>query len=120
MELKNPALEKLRERTKGLSSVSLEMDMVSKYPWATIAIIRGFDNFSYEAYTKGAFFRKEDAETEMKTIPPNGTLADTYHIVTTTVLDLCSGEAKDRKGRNFDDVDRSMIFRSLYDNLQQC
>jgi hypothetical protein len=68
--------------------MSLKRILHSKFPDATIAIIRGYDNFSYEPYTQGAFFDEELAEKVMAKIPPNGTLADTYHVVTGTIKDL--------------------------------
>ena len=87
---------------------------------STIAIIRGWDNFSGGAYTKDAYFNEQEARKVMEEIPPNGTgdLSDSYHIVTGTINDLVTGEIRDLKTRRtMDSIDRRMVYENLRDRL---
>lgn len=42
----------------------------------------GTDNFSYEHYIQGFYSSYEAAESARSSIPPNGTLPDTYEVMT--------------------------------------
>lgn len=87
----------------------------------TIAIIRGYDNFSYESYTKDAYFDEQKAREAMRKIPSNGTggLSDSYHIVTGTIDDLRSGRIRDLRTLEIlgSPIDRKMIYQRLRDKL---
>lgn len=113
--------EQVRKIGKQVSEgVALEELLPNQFPDARIAVIRGYDNFSSEAYTKGAFFDENQARQVMAEIPPNGTLPDTYHIVTGTVGDLVDGRISDRRtGQPLDDIDRSMVYSSLRERLSE-
>lgn len=113
--------EQVRTIGKHVSDgVALEEVLPSQFPDARIAVIRGYDNFSDEAYTKGAFFDEDQAKQVMGEIPPNGTLPDTYHVVTGTVQDLQAGNIIDMKTRlPLDDIDRSMVYSSLQERLSE-
>lgn len=94
----------------------------SEFPDAVISIIRGYDNFSYEAYTQGAFFGKERAEKAMNEIPSNGgpDLSNTYHIITGTVEDLNKDRMFDKKtNMPLDNHDKKMIYEHLKKDLQE-
>jgi len=98
--------------------VPLEELLLSQFPDATIAIIRGFDNLSEEPYNKGAYFDERRAVEAMAEIPPNGTLPDTYHIVTCTVSDLSCRRILDMRTEDpLDEVDVSMAYASLRERL---
>jgi len=118
MQITKKQLQKIRkEVSKG---VELEEVLQAQLPDAKIAIIRGYDNFSHEAYTKGVFFYKSQARKVMDKISPNGTLADTYHIVTGTVIDLMNGKISDKRtGQSLDEVDRIMVYDSLEERLSE-
>ncbi len=118
MELTQEQVRKIGKQVS--DGVALEDVLPSQFPDARIAVIRGYDNFSYEAYTKGAFFDQNQAEKVMAEIPPNGTLPDTYHIVTGTVKDLQDGKISDMRTRQpLDDIDRSMVYSSLQERLSE-
>jgi hypothetical protein len=87
----------------------LEEILRERHPNTEIFIIRGRDNFSYEDYTKDAYFEKEVAYNAMNKIPPNGTLPDTYQVHTETPITL-------NNSKEFDGFDRIMIYEKLINN----
>ncbi len=118
MELTQNQLRNIKEQV--YNGTALDKLLSTQFPDASIAIIRGYDNFSYEAYTKEAFFNKEQAKKIEEKIKPNGTenLCDTYHIITGTVKDLNEGKISDLKTRQpLDNHDIKMIYDSLKENL---
>ena len=113
--------EQLGEIGKQVSKGNLLEEVLSnKFSDTRIAIIRGYDNFSYEAYTKGAFFDEAQAKEVMNNILPNGTLdlSDSYHIITGTIKDLSEGEILDRRTwQPLDNIDKRMVYDSLRERL---
>jgi len=94
--------------------------LLNQFPDARIAVIRGHDNFSYEAYTQDVFFDEGHARQEIAKIPRNGTgeLSDTYHVITGTIRDLQEGRMVDeRTGKLLDDLDIRMTYSSLQKRL---
>jgi hypothetical protein len=115
MELTREQLRKVENYVS--DGKSLE-EVLAKFPNATIAIIRGYDNFSYESYTKDAYFSEEKAKRNMAEIKPNGSLPDTYHVLTGTVLELDQGKISDRRiGRVLDEIDVGMVYSYLKSHL---
>ncbi len=118
MELTQEQLRKIGKQVS--DGVALEELLPNQLPDARIVVIRGYDNFSNEAYTQGAFFDESQARQVMAEIPQNGTLPDTYHIVTGTVKDFMDGRISDgRTGQPLDDIDRSTIYSSLQERLSE-
>jgi hypothetical protein len=115
MELTQKQLREISEQVS--DGQSLE-EVLSKFPNTTIAIIRGYDNFSYESYTKDAYFSEEQARRSMDEIKPNGSLPDTYHVVTGTILELEQGKISDRRTRRIlDEIDVRMVYSHLESHL---
>ena len=50
---------------------SLEHTLLTKFPDATISVVRGLDRFAMETYTHGAYFSEAVAREVMVAIPPN-------------------------------------------------
>ncbi|MBW2997720.1 hypothetical protein KY349_05255 [Candidatus Woesearchaeota archaeon] len=99
---------------------SLDKILPKSYPHALIAIVRGYDNFEGAPYTKDAYFNARQASEEMVKIPPNGTLPDTYHVVTGSVEDIEEGQIFDRRtGRPLDHIDVSMVYDDLEERLKK-
>lgn len=116
MELTKKQLSLLKRKiSKG---ASLKKVLTTKFQNATIYVIRGFDNFSYEAYTEGAYFSKKEAFRVMDNIPPNGTLPDSYCIVSGTIKMLENGEGFDYSSSHpIDDIDKDFVYSQLEDIL---
>lgn len=116
MELTKEQLKSIKEQVS--SGAPLEDVLLHQFPNSKISIIRGYDHFSYEAYTMGAFFGEEWAKEFMEEIPCNGTLADTYHIVTGTVNDLNEGKLNDTvTGDTLEKFDIERIYSKLKRSL---
>jgi hypothetical protein len=116
MELSKKQLDNLK---KHVGKKSLREILLSQFPNIRISIIRGYDQFSYEEYTKGAYFSEKEAKNEMAKIPPNGyptSFSDKYHIVTGTIRDLEEGKIKDGE-RFLDGIDGLMTYFHLEKNL---
>jgi len=96
----------------------LEKILYDQFPNATIAVIRGYNNFFDEAYTKDVFFNEDDAKTAMAEIPPGRALPDTYHLITGKVRDLNEGKISDKRTQQpLDFIERSMIYDLLQEKL---
>lgn len=94
--------------------------LLTEFPDAKISVIRGYDNFSYEFYTNGAFFNQTQAEKMLSKIPKNGSLPDTYTLVTGTAKDLYDNKFLDvRSQKPFDPVDIQMVYSSLNERLNE-
>jgi hypothetical protein len=80
MELNQKQIETLKKQIMDGEDLK---KVLNQFPNAEIAIIMGWDRFSYESYVKDAYFSKERAKEIMDKIPPNGTpdLSDIYHII---------------------------------------
>lgn len=118
MELTAEQLREFREEV--VLRQDLSKNLLERFPDVEISIIRGHDNFSYEAYTSGAFFREEEAVQRMREIPPSGDrdLADTYHVIRCKLSDLEAGRIYDGKTKDpLDDIDRRMIYDFLDEKL---
>lgn len=116
MELKRAELQALR--TAVSDGPSLDEMLRRRFPHATISVIRGFDRFSSEAYTRGAYFSASAAAAAMAKIPPNGSpgLADTYHLLTGEVGQFRS--LVDQNTRQpLDRFDREMVYALLFESL---
>ena len=100
---------------------SLEHTLLTKFPDATISVVRGLDRFAMETYTHGAYFSEAVAREVMVAIPPNSSpdLAD--------VSPLLSGRVRELHGRTpsrsfidqrtqqpLDHIDRQMVYASLF------
>ena len=92
-----------------------------EFPDASITVIMGRDNFSYESYIFRAYFGEIHASMAKGMIPPNGDdpeISDSYNIVTGSVQDinrgriLCGG-----REYNIDDIHREMIYMFLENEL---
>ena len=118
MELTEEQLREIWDSV--LEGAVLSELLVTQFPHANISIIRGYDNFSDEAYTQGAFFDEEEAVDSMRKIHLNGTgdLSDSYHVLRCTVLFLEEGRIYDgRTLQSLSDISRIMIYSSLKDKL---
>src|SRR3989344_2941736 len=103
---------------------SLEHTLLTKFPDATISVVRGLDRFAMETYTHGAYFSEAVAREAMAKIPPNGDvgLADVYHILSGTVQELHGRTPSrafidKRSQRPLDHIDRQMVYTSLFAQL---
>ena len=114
-------LEAIRKQVLD-EGIPLQQVLSEQFPFMKIAIIRGYDNFSCEAYTKGAYFDETLAREIMAKIPPNGSpkLADNYHIITTTIKNLNQGTIFDRRTEEpLDNIDKVSIYTSLRKRLEE-
>ena len=91
---------------------SLGKLLPERHPNIDLAIIIGFDNFSYERYIKGAYFSIQKARRAMAKIKPNGSLPDTYRLTLTTPYLLEATSTHE-----FDNVDRRLIYHYLQETL---
>ena len=114
MELKQEELQTLRTAVSGGSS--LDELLRTRFPHAMVTVIRGFDQFSSEPYTEGAFFFEVQARDAMAAIPPNGSLPDTYHLLTGEVRQL--GSLVDQNTRRpLDGFDQQRVYAALLEQL---
>jgi hypothetical protein len=102
--------KELKEINKKAKMRALENILTKDYPNAEIYVVRGFDRFSYEDYTKDAFFDEDKAYNAISKISPNGSpgLCDKYSIHTETPSSL--------REKPWDNVDRMMIYDDLNRN----
>lgn len=105
-----------------LNEDSIEQIFLRAFPDIKIFIVRGFDEYSETAYTHSAYFVRGEAETVIRNIPSNGDgdLTDTYHLITTNFDRLYHSKVYDqRTEKRLDNIDISLVYRSLCDRLKE-
>jgi hypothetical protein len=76
-----------------------------------LTIIEGYDNFSNENYIRDVVANASIAEDVIAKIPPNGTLPDSYQVITCELEDLYAHKIKSAfpPHQFFDDTNLLMI-----------
>ena len=114
--IKQSIKERLFEEDNVVQRKLLEDILSREFPNATIAIIRGYDHFSDEAYTHDAYFSELDARTSMTQIKPNGDkdLKNTYHLIIVNPRMLLLNQVIDKKTeKELEDIDKIIIYAKL-------
>ena len=88
--------------------------ILSKFPDATISVIRGVDNSSRVPYIQAAYFNEKRAQDHIERMESEGTVENTLYVITGTITELEQGKIiDDRTGNPINNKDE------VYDSLKK-